>query len=182
MVNKRLIFCGRYSCRTCRKRKTRCDGKRPLCSTCTENGHECLGYADGPEGNNNARKRERREVDTPRKRSNDEDDGEDEDDKDIENTTGDMRERHTPAASRQSYSNPSPEFRRTDLKTQSYFDSNPNAQPLTLSRKNTSDEKRASGSNFVDYRETAVFSDDGPSPMGMPNFGRLLEFCADVWS
>jgi hypothetical protein len=33
-------------CRTCRKRKTRCDGKKPLCSTCTENGHECLGYAD----------------------------------------------------------------------------------------------------------------------------------------
>jgi hypothetical protein len=37
-------------CRTCRKRKTRCDGQRPLCLTCTENGHECLGYAlDGGE-------------------------------------------------------------------------------------------------------------------------------------
>ncbi|TVY20120.1 putative transcriptional regulatory protein [Lachnellula arida] len=37
------------ACRTCRKRKTRCDGKRPLCSTCLENGHECSGYADGVE-------------------------------------------------------------------------------------------------------------------------------------
>ncbi|QSZ35533.1 hypothetical protein DSL72_008403 [Monilinia vaccinii-corymbosi] len=32
------------------KRKTRCDGKRPLCSTCTDNGHECMGYAEGPDG------------------------------------------------------------------------------------------------------------------------------------
>lgn len=31
-------------CQTCRKRKIRCDGKRPECSTCKENRHVCLGY------------------------------------------------------------------------------------------------------------------------------------------
>lgn len=34
------------ACRTCRKRKTRCDGKRPHCTTCAENGHQCMGYAE----------------------------------------------------------------------------------------------------------------------------------------
>lgn len=37
-------------CLTCRKRKTRCDGRKPLCSTCSENGHECMGYTDPAEG------------------------------------------------------------------------------------------------------------------------------------
>ncbi|KAL0940428.1 pathway-specific nitrogen regulator [Colletotrichum truncatum] len=32
------------ACLTCRKRKTRCAGERPVCSTCTKNGHTCLGY------------------------------------------------------------------------------------------------------------------------------------------
>lgn len=35
-----------YSCLTCRRRKTRCAGERPLCSTCTKNRHECLGYPE----------------------------------------------------------------------------------------------------------------------------------------
>ena len=35
-------------CQTCRKRKIRCDGKRPQCSTCKENRHECLGYSVAP--------------------------------------------------------------------------------------------------------------------------------------
>lgn len=34
------------ACLTCRKRKTRCSGERPECKTCTENGHDCSGYAD----------------------------------------------------------------------------------------------------------------------------------------
>ncbi|KAJ9605709.1 hypothetical protein H2200_009558 [Cladophialophora chaetospira] len=34
------------ACLTCRKRKTRCSGERPECSTCTRNGHECSGYID----------------------------------------------------------------------------------------------------------------------------------------
>ncbi|KAI1492818.1 fungal-specific transcription factor domain-containing protein [Biscogniauxia mediterranea] len=36
------------ACLTCRKRKTRCAGEHPTCSTCTKNGHACLGYSDGP--------------------------------------------------------------------------------------------------------------------------------------
>ncbi|KAH7153303.1 fungal-specific transcription factor domain-containing protein [Dactylonectria macrodidyma] len=34
------------ACLTCRKRKTKCAGERPLCSTCTKNGHHCLGYPE----------------------------------------------------------------------------------------------------------------------------------------
>ncbi|KAK1829275.1 fungal-specific transcription factor domain-containing protein [Podospora conica] len=34
------------ACLTCRKRKTRCAGEKPVCSTCTKNGHDCLGYND----------------------------------------------------------------------------------------------------------------------------------------
>ncbi|KAA8572316.1 hypothetical protein EYC84_002941 [Monilinia fructicola] len=56
------------ACRTCRKRKTRCDGKRPLCSTCTDNGHECMGYAEGPDGaatsSSSATRKELRSPDT----------------------------------------------------------------------------------------------------------------------
>lgn len=38
-----------HRCLTCRKRKTRCDGEKPTCSTCEKNGHQCLGYPDYPE-------------------------------------------------------------------------------------------------------------------------------------
>ncbi|RSL64319.1 hypothetical protein CEP54_004757 [Fusarium duplospermum] len=34
------------ACLTCRKRKTRCAGERPFCSTCTKNHHQCLGYPE----------------------------------------------------------------------------------------------------------------------------------------
>ncbi|KAK0613620.1 fungal-specific transcription factor domain-containing protein [Immersiella caudata] len=34
------------ACLTCRKRKTRCAGEKPICSTCAKNGHDCLGYND----------------------------------------------------------------------------------------------------------------------------------------
>ncbi|KAK2607130.1 hypothetical protein N8I77_005833 [Diaporthe amygdali] len=40
------------ACLTCRKRKTRCDGEKPTCSTCDKNGHQCLGY---PEQNDKIR-------------------------------------------------------------------------------------------------------------------------------
>ncbi|KAL8380791.1 hypothetical protein RB595_005196 [Gaeumannomyces hyphopodioides] len=32
------------ACLTCRRRKTRCSGEPGICSTCSKNGHECLGY------------------------------------------------------------------------------------------------------------------------------------------
>ncbi|EUC37696.1 hypothetical protein COCCADRAFT_1364 [Bipolaris zeicola 26-R-13] len=34
------------ACLTCRKKKTRCSGERPVCGTCTQNKHECAGYGD----------------------------------------------------------------------------------------------------------------------------------------
>ncbi|KAI0124794.1 fungal-specific transcription factor domain-containing protein [Xylariales sp. AK1849] len=34
------------ACLTCRRRKTRCAGEQPTCSTCAKNGHTCLGYSD----------------------------------------------------------------------------------------------------------------------------------------
>ncbi|KAI0163449.1 fungal-specific transcription factor domain-containing protein [Pestalotiopsis sp. NC0098] len=37
------------ACLTCRRRKTRCAGEHPECSTCVKNGHKCLGYSDVPE-------------------------------------------------------------------------------------------------------------------------------------
>ncbi|KAL2265748.1 hypothetical protein VTJ83DRAFT_6848 [Remersonia thermophila] len=37
------------ACLTCRRRKTRCAGEKPDCSTCKKNGHVCLGYSDLPE-------------------------------------------------------------------------------------------------------------------------------------
>lgn len=35
-----------YRCLTCRKRKTRCDGKKPVCTTCVDGGQECAGFAE----------------------------------------------------------------------------------------------------------------------------------------
>lgn len=50
----RVLVCANYgflyySCLTCRRRKTRCAGEHPECSTCKKNGHTCLGYSDAPE-------------------------------------------------------------------------------------------------------------------------------------
>ncbi|KAF9734888.1 hypothetical protein PMIN01_07791 [Paraphaeosphaeria minitans] len=32
------------ACLTCRRKKTRCSGERPICGTCTQNKHKCAGY------------------------------------------------------------------------------------------------------------------------------------------
>ncbi|KAG9256181.1 putative pathway-specific nitrogen regulator [Emericellopsis atlantica] len=34
------------ACRTCHRRKTRCLGERPTCSTCAKSGHKCQGYPE----------------------------------------------------------------------------------------------------------------------------------------
>ncbi|KAJ4991868.1 hypothetical protein SVAN01_02718 [Stagonosporopsis vannaccii] len=34
------------ACLTCRRKKTRCSGERPVCGTCAQNKHECAGYGD----------------------------------------------------------------------------------------------------------------------------------------
>ncbi|KAH6896592.1 fungal-specific transcription factor domain-containing protein [Thelonectria olida] len=56
------------ACLTCRRRKTRCAGERPLCSTCTKNGHKCLGYPEDnkkEEGENLAGLKPEDEQDLP---------------------------------------------------------------------------------------------------------------------
>ncbi|KAK2813707.1 hypothetical protein FQN50_000105 [Emmonsiellopsis sp. PD_5] len=40
------------ACRTCRKRKIRCSGEQPVCKTCSDYGHNCLGYKDPLESQN----------------------------------------------------------------------------------------------------------------------------------
>ncbi|KAF2799673.1 hypothetical protein K505DRAFT_320990 [Melanomma pulvis-pyrius CBS 109.77] len=40
------------ACLTCRRKKTRCSGERPVCGTCTQNKHNCAGY--GPDTDNNS--------------------------------------------------------------------------------------------------------------------------------
>ncbi|KAL5378533.1 hypothetical protein DPSP01_009115 [Paraphaeosphaeria sporulosa] len=34
------------ACLTCRRKKTRCSGERPICGTCAQNKHQCAGYGD----------------------------------------------------------------------------------------------------------------------------------------
>lgn len=131
-------------CRTCRKRKTRCDGKRPLCSTCTENGHECLGYADGGDA-----KKEAKGADTNRNGEDDNDDYEE----DIKNSGSQVGNRHD------GFGNGSPELRRPE--PQGYFDNEPKP------RKEIQDNKRDGNISFPgNYRDTAAFSDEEPSSMG----------------
>ncbi|KAF1947544.1 pathway-specific nitrogen regulator [Clathrospora elynae] len=52
------------ACLTCRKKKTRCSGERPVCGTCTQNKHECAGYGDdngASEAHKDGKKATRRE-------------------------------------------------------------------------------------------------------------------------
>ncbi|KAL1998634.1 hypothetical protein VTN02DRAFT_5862 [Thermoascus thermophilus] len=37
------------ACRTCRRRKIRCSGEQPVCKTCSNYGHTCLGYNEPPQ-------------------------------------------------------------------------------------------------------------------------------------
>ena len=146
-----LIPIACYRCRTCRKRKTRCDGKRPLCSTCTENGHECLGYSDGSEGNqgNAGANRKDHKGDDARKDNDDEDA---EEDVDYRESAG------------------VPRNGRAEPKGQSYFDANPNG------RRDMSDGAKGISTSYGDYRERAVFSDDGPGSMRMlTNMGDFIQ-------
>jgi hypothetical protein len=123
-----------------------------------ENGHECLGYADVGEGST---KKERKYNDVSAKKEHTEDDdGEDEDDKHMDGI-GEVRDpgsRHAP----QAYSNGSPDLRRTESKGPSYFDTKANASK----GREASEREKDQIQSFADYRESAVFSEDGHSPLG----------------
>ncbi|WYZ37099.1 hypothetical protein EsH8_II_000605 [Colletotrichum jinshuiense] len=66
------------ACLTCRKRKTRCAGERPICSTCSKNGHTCLGYNEVIE------KKSTGGAIATRDPHNDDDDDDEEDDDDVD--------------------------------------------------------------------------------------------------
>ncbi|KAK1999204.1 hypothetical protein LX36DRAFT_490143 [Colletotrichum falcatum] len=67
------------ACLTCRKRKTRCAGERPICSTCSKNGHTCLGYNEVIEKKSSGGAAATRDTD-PDHDADDNDDGNDEND------------------------------------------------------------------------------------------------------
>ncbi|RDL39629.1 Uncharacterized protein BP5553_03969 [Venustampulla echinocandica] len=141
------------ACRTCRKRKTRCDGKRPLCSTCTENGHECLGYAEIGEAH--ISKKEHKDSDSMR---NGEEDPEVEDEDKAGHSTS------SPENERRSMTHGSPDLRRINSNPQSYLDArrSPHEGIRNMLEK-------GSAMNFGnDYRESAVYSEEGSTPMDLP--------------
>ncbi|ESZ96123.1 hypothetical protein SBOR_3512 [Sclerotinia borealis F-4128] len=138
------------ACRTCRKRKTRCDGIRPLCSTCTDNGHECMGYTKLMEGAASSIK-------------------------DVRSPDDDFTPTHLrrPAASRensrdmvpqqyQQSPNMPPSRSRVDAE-QPYMRDTPRVG-------NEDTENNRPGNRTVDYNDAAVFSDNGPSLLekGLP--------------
>jgi hypothetical protein len=115
-----------------------------------------LGYADVGDG---ITKRERKNSDAgPKKEFNEDDDGDD-DDKQSEGTRQ-VLDTGNHLLQRKS-SNGSPELRRMVSKDQTYFDSN---SPKGREAPERGQDMRPS---FGEYRETAVFSEDGHSPLGI---------------
>jgi hypothetical protein len=115
-----------------------------------------LGYADVSEG---ITKKERKDSDGgPKKELNEDDDGEDQDDKHMEGTrrVSDYGKRPL----HRHNSNGSPTLSKAESKEQSYFDSKP------PKRREVSGREKNGPSNFGEYRESAVFSEDGHSPLG----------------
>ncbi|KAH6680324.1 fungal-specific transcription factor domain-containing protein [Halenospora varia] len=142
------------ACRTCRKRKTRCDGQKPVCLTCSQNGHECLGYADGVESNT---KKDRKNSDATRQA--DEDNDED-DDRSAESGGHIENGQHTFA-----HSNRNPDQRREEpYKSQASYRDSVSGVRGDNSRDMTGSEKGSMVNFGNDYRESAIYSDDGPSP------------------
>jgi hypothetical protein len=145
-----------HRCRTCRKRKTRCDGKRPLCSTCIENGHECLGYADGVETNTGKRDRKGSELGLDTGRSGYGDAEDDEDDKNANgNVNLDNRQQNSAYGS--------PELRRTEPRSRPYLENNSNPPLERRDMGNSAEEPDGAHGN---YRESAIY-DDELNPLGM---------------
>ncbi|KAH5752312.1 hypothetical protein HBI88_218900 [Parastagonospora nodorum] len=50
------------ACLTCRRKKTRCSGERPVCSTCVNNKHECAGYGEDSNAANDAKEKESKKA------------------------------------------------------------------------------------------------------------------------
>jgi len=126
-----------------------------LCSTCTENGHGCLGYAEGGEL---LQRREKRYVDGNTRRDNHEDDDvDDEEEKHIETGRSDDRSGNLQIK----FSIETSEMRRIDAKQQIF-----NSNPRTPKERDASEGLKPTRPSFQDYRESAVYSDEGTSSLG----------------
>lgn len=134
------------SCRTCRKRKTRCDGKRPLCTTCTENGHQCLGYAEGEV------KRERKGSDA------------------LLNGQDDEYDYHERVGSEVLHGADARTQRR-NVQAQAGALDRRRSEPVSYSDVDVKNARvgaiKGMTGNMGDYRDSTVFSDEIPSPLGM---------------
>ena len=138
-------------CLTCRKRKTRCDGKKPLCTTCTDNGHECLGYADQGEG---PPKREIKSEDVLGRENNDGEERSEERSEGHSNQPLFEGRRDRP----RTYSNESPDLKMSDLRQHHYFEANAQSSGT----RDTGQQKQLNP-NYTDFRDIPAFSDEGTS-------------------
>lgn len=105
-----------------------------------------------------ARKERKGSDGGPKKEHNEDDDGEDEDDKRMGGTRRVSESGNRPI--QRQHSNGSPTLKRTGSKDQSYFDSKP------PKGREPSEHQKDTRLSFGDYRESAVFSEDGQSPLG----------------
>lgn len=118
-----------------------------------------MGYAEGPEGN---MKRERKGSDNGSRRDNDDDDEEEDDNRSVDGTVTRRENGHMQRQSHGSYPGASPEQKRMDSKQQTHSSYNPSPPK----RQDTRDGGKGRGS-FMEYRDSAVFSDETQSPTSM---------------
>ncbi len=115
-----------------------------------------MGYEDG------SVKRERKESDIGARRDNDEDEDDEEDNKIMDENATRRQNGHQNRPSQNSYARAGTELKRTGSRQQGYFHQSPSG-PI---RQNTAGSGKERSSNVVDYRDSAVFSDEAQSPVG----------------
>ncbi|KAJ0333886.1 hypothetical protein COL922a_010313 [Colletotrichum nupharicola] len=148
------------ACLTCRKRKTRCAGERPVCSTCTKNGHTCLGYNEVIE-----KKTAGGAIATKDPHQDDDDDDEDQDDHHHRDEDEHVEEKHiwkTPDSGRRPSVTHKP---AGDAASRTSSEAAPGQSPTFVRRSSensTRDHDRRRPSN----PRTTSFSDDARSTQG----------------
>lgn len=108
-------------------------------------------------------KRERKESDNSSRRDNDDDDEEEDDGRSTDGTPARREYGHRQRQSQGTYLGASSEMKRADVhsKQQNYS----SYDPSPPKRQDTRDNGKGRGS-FMDYRDSAVFSDEAQSPTG----------------
>ncbi|KAK3683518.1 fungal-specific transcription factor domain-containing protein [Podospora appendiculata] len=149
------------ACLTCRKRKTRCAGEKPVCSTCTKNGHDCLGYNEIVE----RKKEDRAESAAPRGDHGDTAGFENEHDDEYMDDDDEDERRHWKSKSGSSARTAG--FADEAAVSKPESDSSLNAgRPRGQSNDWDQDSKSQSSARTVrrpDFAQTASFSEDGRS-------------------